>query len=81
MTPQVQANPIMRSAAVAGFNTIAACQLTPAERLGELARILAAGALRLGDKSRSLSADHGESFLDYRADQSGGDAPIHGRAP
>ena len=58
MTPQVQANPIMRTAATAGFNTIPAYQLSRAERLGELGRILAAGALRLRDKSRSLSGDH-----------------------
>ena len=68
----------MRTGAAAGFNTIAACQLTRAERIGELGRILAAGALRLRDKSSSLSADRGESCLDYRSDQSGCDAPIHG---
>ena len=71
----------MHNAATAGFNTVPAYQLTRAERLDELGRILAAGALRLRDKSRDLSAYRGESFLDYRADQSGGDAPIHGRAP
>ena len=79
VTPQVQAISTMRTAAAAGFNTIAACQLTRSERIGELGRILAAGAVRLRDKSRSLSADRGESCLDYRSDQSGCDAPIHGR--
>jgi hypothetical protein len=79
VTPQVQAISTMRKAAAAGFTTIPACQLTRAERISELGRILAAGALRLRDKSSSLSADRGESYLDYHSDQSCCDAPIHGR--
>ena len=79
VTHQVQAISTMRTAAAAGFNAIPACHLTRAERISELGRILAVGALRLRDKSSSLSADRGESCLDYRSDQSGCDAPIHGR--
>ena len=79
VTHQVQAISTMRTAPAAGFNAIAASQLSRTERISELGRILAAGALRLRDKSRSLSADRGESCLDYRCDQSGCDAPIHGR--
>ena len=46
--------------------------LTPAERLAEVGRILAAGAIRLrARQSRRLSADAGESWLDCPAPGSG----------
>lgn len=49
-------------------------RMTAAERLDEVAAILAAGAVRLIDrKSRSLSADGGDSCLDFTASQS-----VHG---
>lgn len=47
-------------------------QLTPAERLAELAEILAAGLIRLrAQKSTPLPADCGESLLDCPGRQSG----------
>ena len=46
--------------------------MTPAERLDEVAEILAAGLLRLkANKSSALSATGGESSLDCAAHQSG----------
>ena len=46
--------------------------LTPAERLDEIAEILAAGLMRLRARQSSrLSADCGESSLDFSPDQSG----------
>ena len=46
-------------------------RMTAAERLDEVAAILAAGAVRLIDrKSRSLSADGGDSSVDFTAHQS-----------
>jgi hypothetical protein len=40
--------------------------MTPAERLDEIAEILAAGLMRLrAQQSSSLSAPHGDSFLDF----------------
>jgi len=46
--------------------------LTTAERLAELAEILAAGLMRLrARKSSEFSADRGESSLDCPAHQSG----------
>ncbi|MEW5729608.1 MAG: hypothetical protein AB1918_17390 [Pseudomonadota bacterium] len=47
-------------------------RMTAAERLDEVAEILAAGLIRLkARKSRRLSADFGESRLDFMAPQSG----------
>jgi hypothetical protein len=47
-------------------------RLSPAERLAELAEILAAGLMRLkARKSTALSAHRGESSLDCAAHQSG----------
>jgi len=46
--------------------------MSPAERLDEVAKILAAGLLRLkANKSSGLSANSGESSLDCAAHQSG----------
>ncbi len=47
-------------------------RMTTAERLGELASILAAGLIRLQTrKSRRLSMDRGDSCLDLSPHQSG----------
>ena len=47
-------------------------QLTAAERLDEIAEILAAGLSRLKERqSSALPADRGDSSLDCAADQSG----------
>ena len=47
-------------------------QMTTAERLGELASILAAGVVRLhARKSSKLSADLGDSCLDFPVHRSG----------
>ena len=46
--------------------------ITPAERLDEIAEILAAGLMRLrARKSSSLSGDPGEIRLDFSPDQRG----------
>jgi len=46
--------------------------MSPAERLAELGRILAAGLIRLkANKSSALSADRGESSVDFPAPKSG----------
>ena len=51
-------------------------RMTTAERLGELAAILAAGLIRLkARKSRQLSPDRGDSCLDLPPHQSG-HAPV-----
>jgi len=45
--------------------------MTSAERLDEIAEILAAGAMRLmAQKSSRLSADTGDSSVDFTASQS-----------
>ena len=47
-------------------NPVPADQLSPAERLNEIARILALGLIRLRlPKSSRVSADRRESSLDY----------------
>ena len=47
-------------------------RMTPAERLVELGRILAAGLIRMkASKSSPLSADRGESSVDLSRPQSG----------
>ena len=46
--------------------------MTPAERLAEIAEILARGLIRLrARQSRQVSDDHGDSYLDFSADQRG----------
>jgi hypothetical protein len=52
------------------MNSLDPDQMTPAERLAEIAEILAAGLMRLrASKSSALSGDHGESCLDFPATQ------------
>jgi hypothetical protein len=53
-------------------NALPADRMTAAERLDEIAGIMAAGLMRLKSRqSSSLSADLGECLVDYPADQSG----------
>lgn len=53
-------------------NALHPSRMTAAERLDEVAEILAVGLLRLkANKSSGLSADAGESSLDGAAHQSG----------
>jgi hypothetical protein len=53
-------------------NRIKPARLSPAERLEEIADILAAGLMRLrARKSSQISGDPGESSLDFSADQRG----------
>jgi hypothetical protein len=58
------------------MNPLDPCHMTAAERLDEIADILAAGLMRLrARKSTPLSRDSGESSLDFSADQRGHAAP------
>lgn len=53
-------------------NPLAPNRMTPAERLAELGRILAAGLIRMRvRKSSPLSADSGESSVDLPPPKSG----------
>ena len=53
-------------------NLLAPRQLTAVERISEVAEILARGLIRLrARKSSPLSADRGDSFLDFPAAQRG----------
>jgi hypothetical protein len=53
-------------------NPLDPARMTPAERLAELGRLLAAGLIRLNaNKSSELSADRGECSVDLEAHQSG----------
>ncbi len=53
-------------------NALHPSRMTTAERIGELASILAAGLIRLqGRKSRRLSVDRGDSCLDLSPHRSG----------
>ncbi len=53
-------------------NALSPDYMTTAERMGELASILAMGVVRLrARKSRRISANQGESCLDFTAPQSG----------
>jgi hypothetical protein len=57
---------------LAGPNAIHPDRMIAAERLAEVAEILAAGLVRLlAPKSSELSADPGESSLHFSPDQSG----------
>jgi len=59
------------SGSVSG-NALGPEQMTPAERLGEIADILALGLIRLqARKSSPIVADGGESSLDLSATESG----------
>ena len=54
------------------MNALNPDRLTMAERLDEIAELLAAGLMRLRErKSRSISGDCGESRLDFSAHQRG----------
>ncbi|MCJ7787233.1 MAG: hypothetical protein MUP20_00735 [Methyloceanibacter sp.] len=54
------------------MNTFDAGHISAAERLAEIAEILAAGLMRLkARQSSQLSPEYGESSLDYLAHQSG----------
>jgi hypothetical protein len=58
-------------------NAISPDQMSAAERLDEIAGILAVGLMRLqARQSSSLSAPNGDSFLDFSPPKSG-----HGRKP
>ena len=53
-------------------NSLHPNHMTPAERLAELGRILAAGLIRMkASKSTPLSADGGESSVDLARTKSG----------
>ena len=53
-------------------NPISPERLSATERIGELGRLLAAGLIRMkANKSSPLSADSGESSVDYVAPKSG----------
>lgn len=57
-------------ASLAGPNAIDPSRMTSDERLAEIGRILGLGLIRLhAGKSRPLSADSGDSCLDFSADQ------------
>ena len=74
-----QLHPFERSGAIGGFgrnvcmpNALTPNRMTPAERLAELGCILAAGLIRMkANKSSPLSADRGESHVDFLPPQSG----------
>jgi hypothetical protein len=53
-------------------NALDPARLSPAERLAELGRLLAAGLIRMkASKSSPLSADRGENSVDLSPPQSG----------
>jgi hypothetical protein len=55
------------------MNPISSDRLTAAERLSEVAAILAAGVMRLrARQSTTLSGERENSFVDFTAHQSGG---------
>ena len=55
-----------------GPNPLSPDRMSAAERLAEIAEILAAGLMRLRARQSShLSADHGESSLDFSPNQRG----------
>jgi hypothetical protein len=64
---------------IVGPKPISEDRVSPAERLSEIAKILAVGLMRLRvPKSSPKSADCGEISLDILADQSGPDPDIAG---
>jgi len=61
------------STPASGPNPLCPDNMSARARLEELGRILAAGVIRLNTtKSSSLSADSGDSFVDFSPRQSGG---------
>ncbi len=62
----------MLSTPVSGPNPLCPDKMSPRARLEELSRILAAGVLRLNAaKSRPLSGEEGDSFVDFSPRRSG----------
>jgi hypothetical protein len=60
------------------MNPLSPDQMSAAERLAEIAEILAGGLIRLrARQSRQISEDHGEISLDFSANQRG-DVPANG---
>ncbi len=56
---------------MSGPNALSPDRMTAAERLDEVAEILAAGAMRLmARKSSRLSAERGDSSVDFTAERS-----------
>ena len=54
--------------------------ISPHARIGEIAEILAAGLMRLmARKSSPISADPGDSSLDFSATESGHSSPVERR--
>lgn len=63
----------MLSTPVSGPNPLCPDKMSARTRFEELGRILAAGVVRMNAaKSRSLSADDGDSFVDFSPRKSGG---------
>ena len=61
------------STPVSGPNPLCPERMSPEARIEELGRILAAGVIRLNAaQSSSLSADIGDSFVDFSPRKSGG---------
>lgn len=57
-------------ASLAGPNAIDPERMTPGERLAEVGHILGMALVRLhAGQSSPLSADHGDSYLDFPPDQ------------
>ena len=58
---------------VSGPNPLCPEQMSAAARLSEIGRILAAGVVRLNTaQSSGLSAENGDSFVDFAPRKSGG---------
>lgn len=58
---------------VSGPNPLCPDRMSPDARLAEIGRILAAGVVRLNTcKSSGLSAENGDSFVDFSPRKSGG---------
>lgn len=63
----------MLSTPVSGPNPLCADHMSADARLAEIGRILAAGVIRLNvAQSSSLSAESGDSFVDFLPRKSGG---------
>jgi hypothetical protein len=63
---------LAQTVSVLCLNPLSANRMTAAERLDEIADLLAAGLMRLrARKSSALSRDRGDSSLDFSPDQRG----------
>ena len=61
------------SGPISGPNPLCPERMSADARLEEIARILAAGVIRLnGENASSLSAEGGDSFVDFSSRKSGG---------